>query len=157
MGEKIDTGISDNERKDIAAMLAAALAGSYTLYVKTHGFHWNVRGADFSALHALFEGQYQELAAAVDEIAERIRALGQDAPGSFAQFAKLSPIKEQTKVPAAAAMVKELMRDHETLARAFRKIAARAAEAGDEATNGLAGERIAAHEKTAWMLRATIG
>jgi starvation-inducible DNA-binding protein len=157
MAEKVTTGISDNARADLARTLSELLAGSYTLYVKTHGFHWNVRGPQFSTLHLLFETQYTELATAVDEIAERIRALGHDAPGSFAQFAKLSPIAEQTASLSAEAMVKELMADHEKLAKAFRKLASDASDADDEATAGLAADRVGIHEKTAWMLRATAG
>ncbi len=155
MAEKINLGISDNIRTDIAKGLATALASSYTLYVKTHGFHWNVRGPQFAQLHAMFEEHYIDLATAVDDLAERIRALGFDAPGSYAQFAELSEIKEQTKVPAATAMVKELAADHESMARSLRKLAQVAGDAADEATAGLAADRITVHEKTAWMLRAT--
>ena len=157
MAAKVKIGISDKKRAAIAQALARALAGSYVLYVKTHGFHWNVRGPHFAPLHALFETQYTELAVAVDELAERIRALGHEAPGSFAQFTQLSAIAEQIEVPAADGMVKELLGDHEKLAQAFRKLAGSAAKAGDEATAGLAADRVTVHEKTAWMLRATAG
>ena len=133
--------------------LSHLLADSYTLYLKTHNFHWNVTGPMFTTLHTLFETQYTELALAVDEIAERIRALGAPAPGSYTAFAKLSKVKEAQEVPAATAMVETLAGDHETVASVARRVVA-AAEAGDPASADLGVRRIEVHEKSAWMLRS---
>jgi starvation-inducible DNA-binding protein len=151
---KIDTGIAEAHRAEVADGLARLLADSYTLYLKTHGFHWNVTGPQFAALHTLFEQQYTELALAVDAIAERIRALGVFAPGSFAQFAKLATVREETGVPAAAEMVRALAADHEAVVRTARSVLPTAQKAADESSIGLLVERMTVHEKAAWMLRS---
>lgn len=156
MNQPIDIGISDTDRKAIAAGLSRLLADTYTLYLKTHNFHWNVTGPMFNSLHAMFELQYTELATAVDEIAERIRALGETAPGSYKQFAALTSIQEETDVPAAEEMIAQLMKDHETVARTARSVFPAADAANDEPTADILTQRMQVHEKTAWMLRATI-
>jgi starvation-inducible DNA-binding protein len=138
----------------VPAGLGRLLADSYTLYLKTHNFHWNVRGPMFSTLHALFELEYTELALAVDEIAERIRALGADAPGSYAAFAELTSIQEATDVPKATAMVEALAADQRTIAETARSVFYDAEKAGDQATADLCVRRIDTHEKAAWMLRS---
>jgi starvation-inducible DNA-binding protein len=117
---QIDIGIDEKAREAIAGGLSHLLADSYTLYLKTHNFHWNVTGPMFNTLHLMFEGQYTELALSVDAIAERIRALGHPAPGSYAQFAKLAKVKEETGTPGAEAMIRQLVEAHETVARAAR-------------------------------------
>lgn len=134
---------------------AHPLADTYTLYLKTHGYHWNVIGPHFPALHALFEAQYIELREAVDEIAERIRALGPLAPGSYRQLARLTSIAEDEGAPEALEMVRQLAADHATLIATARTVLKAAEAAGDAATIDLATRRIAIHEKTRWMLRAT--
>ncbi|MEQ9125463.1 MAG: Dps family protein [Alphaproteobacteria bacterium] len=156
MNQPIDIGFSDSDRMAIAAGLSRLLADTYTLYLKTHNFHWNVTGPMFNSLHAMFELQYTELATAVDEIAERIRALGETAPGSYKQFAALTSIQEETDVPAAEKMVAQLMKDHETVARTARGVFPAADAANDEPTADILTQRMQVHEKTAWMLRATI-
>lgn len=143
-------------RKAVAEGLSRLLADTYTLYVKTHGFHWNVTGPLFPMLHGLFEAQYTDLAAAADEIAERIRALDLPAPASFAQFGKLAAVKEQPRIPAAERMVAELAGDHETAAATARRVVALAQKAGDEASADLAIGRISVHDKAAWMLRSSL-
>jgi starvation-inducible DNA-binding protein len=153
---QIDIGIDDKARKDIADGLSHLLADSYTLYLKTHNFHWNVTGPMFNTLHLMFEGQYTELATAVDEIAERIRALGHPAPGSYAQFTKLSKVKEETGTPGAEDMIKQLVEAHETVARTAREVFPVAEEASDEPTADLLTQRLQVHEKTAWMLRSLL-
>jgi starvation-inducible DNA-binding protein len=153
---KIDIGIDKKARKDIADGLSHLLADSYTLYLKTHNFHWNVTGPMFNTLHLMFEGQYTELATAVDEIAERIRALGHPAPGSYAQFTKLSKVKEETGTPSAEEMIKQLVEAHETVARTARQVFPVAEEANDEPTADLLTQRLQVHEKTAWMLRSLL-
>ena len=130
------------------------LASSYTLYLKTHNFHWNVTGPMFTTLHTLFETQYQELALAVDEIAERIRALGHVAPGSYAEFAKLTSVKEAVGVPPATEMIRQLTADQQTVAQAARTVIEAAEGAGDQASADLGVRRIEIHEKNAWMLRS---
>jgi starvation-inducible DNA-binding protein len=144
------------ERSDspVTAPLAKLLASSYTLYLKTHNFHWNVTGPMFTTLHTLFETQYTELALAVDEIAERIRALGSFAPGSYTEFAKLSAVKEASGHPKATEMIELLVRDHGAVTAAARAVVAAAEEAGDQASADLATRRIDVHEKSAWMLRS---
>ena len=139
---------------DVASVAAALLADSYTLYLKTHNFHWNVTGPMFTTLHTLFETQYSELALAVDEIAERIRALGKTAPGSYTEFEKLSSVKEAVKVPKAEDMIKILVADHATVADTARKLVAAAEKAGDDASADLGVRRIDVSEKAAWMLRS---
>lgn len=152
----IDIGIPEKSRQEIVKGLSHLLADSYTLYLKTHNFHWNVTGPMFNTLHLMFEAQYTELALAVDLCAERIRSLGMFAPGSYAQFGKLTSIKEADGVPKAEEMIKQLVAGHEAVAKTARKVFP-AAEAGDdEATCDLLTQRIQIHEKTAWMLRSLL-
>jgi len=153
---QIDIGISAKERKRIADGLAKVLADSYTLYLKTHNFHWNVTGPMFNTLHLMFEAQYNELALAVDLIAERIRALGHPAPGSYAAYAKLSSIEEAEGVPAAEDMIAQLVKGHEAVARTARGVFRAAEKASDQPTADLLTQRMQVHEKTAWMLRALL-
>ena len=153
---QIDIGIDDKSREDIAAGLARVLADTYTLYLKTHNFHWNVTGPMFNTLHLMFEQQYNELWTATDEIAERIRALGHPAPGSYSQFAHLSTVKEETGVPRAEGMIRQLVEGHETVARTARSIFPVAEAANDEPTADLLTQRLQIHEKTAWMLRSML-
>lgn len=134
--------------------LKALLASSYTLYLKTHNFHWNVTGPMFTTLHTLFETQYTELALAVDEIAERIRTLGAPAPGSYTAFAELSIIAEENGSPSAIEMIKQLVADQEKIAKLSQDIIASAEEQRDQATADLATRRIDVHQKNAWMLRS---
>lgn len=141
-----------NER--VVESLEKLLADSYTLYVKTHGYHWNVTGPMFNSLHTMFEDEYTELAIAVDEIAERIRALGSPAPGSYAQFAAKTSITEDTGVPSALDMVANLVADHETVTATAREVVRAGEDAGDDATVDLGVRRIDTHEKAAWMLRS---
>jgi len=155
-GPVIDIGIDDKQRKAIAEGLSRLLADSYTLYLKTHNYHWNVTGPMFNTLHLMFETQYNELALAVDLIAERIRALGVYAPGSYAAFAKLSSIEESEKVPGATDMIADLVKGQEAVVRTARKIFPLADKASDEATADLLTQRIQLHEKTAWMLRSLL-
>lgn len=153
---KIDIGISEADRARLAQGLSALLADSYTLYLKTHYFHWNVTGPMFQTLHLMFETQYTELALAVDLIAERIRSLGHVAPGSYAAFSKLSSIKETEEVPKATDMLKQLVEAHETVVRTARSLMVTADETHDEATADLVTQRLQLHEKTAWMLRSLL-
>jgi starvation-inducible DNA-binding protein len=157
MTMQIDIGISDELRQEIGTGLSRLLADTYTLYLKTHNFHWNVTGPMFNTLHLMFETQYNELALAVDLIAERIRALGLPAPGSYAQFAKLTCIQEETGVPAAEEMIRQLVKDQETVVRTARSIFPSVEKAGDEPTADLLTQRMQIHEKTAWMLRSMLG
>jgi starvation-inducible DNA-binding protein len=140
--------------QQIAERASKLLADSYTVYLKTHNFHWNVKGPMFSTLHTLFETQYTELALAVDEIAERIRSVGFPAPGTYRQFQKLTTIKEPDGVPAALDMIRELADDQITVAETARALIGAAEEAGDQATADLATRRVDVHEKNAWMLRS---
>ena len=152
---QIDIGIAESERSSIADALSQLLADSYTLYLKSHNYHWNVTGPHFGALHALFETQYTDLALAVDEIAERIRALGHRAPGSYAEFAARTDVAEATvEATQAMDMVAALATDHQTVARAAARAISVASAAGDEPTAGLATTRQEIHEKAAWMLRS---
>jgi starvation-inducible DNA-binding protein len=155
-GVVMDIGIEVKDRQLIAEGLAKLLADSYTLYLKTHNFHWNVTGPMFSTLHLMFEGQYTELALAVDLIAERIRALGVPAPGSYAQFSRLSSVKEATGVPGAVDMVRQLLEGQETVARTARQAFPAAEKASDQATMDLLTQRLQVHEKNAWMLRSLL-
>ena len=155
-GMSIDIGISAKDRAAIAAGLAKLLADTYTLYLTTHNFHWNVTGPMFQTLHLMFETQYNELALAVDAIAERIRALGFPAPGSYAEFGKLSSIKETVGVPKAEEMIRLLVDGQEAVVRTARSVFPVAEKAGDEATADLLTQRIQLHEKTAWMLRSLL-
>jgi len=154
---KIDIGIAPKQRKDIAAGLSRLLADSYTLYLKTHNYHWNVTGPQFNTLHLMFEEQYTELAAAVDEIAERIRALGEPAPGSYKQFAKLTRIEEEDKVPDAETMLRQLVIGQETIVRTAREMFPVVDKAADEPTADLLTQRMQIHEKNAWMMRSMLG
>jgi starvation-inducible DNA-binding protein len=156
MQEKLNIGISDADRKATAEGLGKLLADSYTLYLKTHNFHWNVTGPQFQTLHLMFEGHYTELAEAVDVIAERIRSLGHFAPGSYREFAKLSSVSEAEGVPAAMEMVKQLVEGHEAVIRTARELIPTTEKANDEATADLLTQRMQVHEKTAWMLRAML-
>lgn len=151
-----DVGIEEASGKEIVEGLSTLLADTYTLYLKTHGFHWNVTGPTFSSLHQMFEEQYLDLRDAVDEIAERIRALGHMAPGSYSEFGRLTSIPDEEGVPAAEDMVRRLAEDHQRLVRSARPLVEKAEEAGDVATADLVTGRILIHEKTAWMLRATV-
>jgi len=153
---KIDIGISAEQREAIAQGLSRLLADSYTLYLKTHNYHWNVTGPLFNTLHTMFETQYTELATAVDEIAERIRALGVKAPGSYQAFAKLTSIAEETGSPAAEDMIRELVVGQETVVRTAREIIPLASAADDEPTADLLTQRMQLHEKNAWMLRSML-
>ena len=150
----LNTGISEEDRKAIAEGLGKVLADTYTLYLKTHNFHWNVTGPHFAALHTLFEEQYTELAAAVDEVAERIRMLGQPAPGTYKAFAERTSLTEEEGVPSWEKMIEQLVADNEATARTIRSVFPTAEAGNDEATLDLLTERLAAHEKAAWMLRS---
>jgi starvation-inducible DNA-binding protein len=151
----VDTGIAQDDLKTISEELAVLLADTYTLYVKTHGYHWNVAGPMFRSLHLMFEEEYMELRDAVDEIAERILALGHPAPGSYAEFNALATIADEAGAPEAMEMVRRLVTANEAVARTARSVARTADAAGDVATADLATRRVEIHEKTAWMLRAT--
>ncbi|HYE50224.1 MAG TPA: Dps family protein [Azospirillaceae bacterium] len=153
---KIDIGIPDESRARIAEGLSRLLADTYTLYLKTHNFHWNVTGPMFNTLHAMFMAQYTELSTAVDDIAERIRALGFPAPGSYSQYAQLTSIKEETGTPPAEEMIRQLVEGQQTVARTARAVFPVAEEASDEPTCDLLTQRMQLHEKTAWMLRSLL-
>lgn len=153
---KIDIGIPETNRVEIAHGLSKLLADSYTLYLKTHNYHWNVTGPMFQTLHTMFEGQYTELATAVDEIAERIRALGERAPGSYKAFSELTQIEEETGSATAHEMIRGLTIGHETIAKTARSVFPSAEKGNDEATLDLLTGRIQLHEKTAWMLRSLL-
>lgn len=148
--------IPQKDRQDIAAGLSILLADSYTLYLKTHNFHWNVTGPMFQTLHLMFEQHYTELATAVDLIAERIRALGVPAPGSYAEFGKLTSIKEASGVPKAQEMIRQLLDGHEVTSKTASKAFPAAEKVGDQATMDLLTQRLQVHEKTAWMLRSLL-
>jgi len=152
----MDIGIEEKDRKTISEALGRLLADTYTLYLKTHNFHWNVTGPMFNTLHLMFEQQYTEMATAVDEIAERIRALGEFAPGSYSVFGKLTRVEEATDVPNAEAMMRQLVQGHETVVRTAREAFPRAGGAGDEPTCDLLTQRMQVHEKAAWMLRSML-
>lgn len=149
----IDIGINAQDREQISNGLAQLLADSYTLYLKTHFYHWNVTGPMFTTLHQMFELQYTELATAVDEIAERIRTLGHVAPGSYQAYAKLTSIKEDEGVPAANEMIRQLLLGHEAVVKTARAVLPIAEDANDQPTADLLTQRMQLHEKTAWMLR----
>ena len=153
---KVNIGISEKRRESIAEQLSRLLADTYLLYIKTHNFHWNVKGPMFQTLHLLFEKQYTELAAAVDTIAERIRALGFPAPGSYKQFKALSNIKEESKVPSAEKMIAQLTEGQETIVKTAREAIKVAQAAEDDPTVDLLTQRMQAHEKNAWMLRSLL-
>jgi starvation-inducible DNA-binding protein len=149
-------GIDEGKRKAIATGLAKLLADTYTLYLKTHKYHWNVTGPHFNQLHAMFMEQYTEMWTAVDEVAERMRALGEFAPGTYRQFAQLSSIKEDETVPKWQDMVKNLVAGHESVIRTAREALPAAQDAGDESSDSLISDRMRVHEKTAWMLRSLL-
>ena len=151
-----DIGINAEHREQIASGLSRLLADSYTLYLKTHNYHWNVTGPMFNTLHLMFEQQYTELATAVDEIAERIRALGVKAPGSYSAFAGLTKIEEGSGDETAVDMIRELMKGQETVARTAREVFPVAEAANDEPTADLLTQRMQLHEKNAWMLRSML-
>ena len=153
---QIDIGINEGARREIAGGLSRLLADTYTLYLKTHGFHWNVTGPQFNTLHQMFMVQYTELWDALDVIAERIRSLGHFAPGSGAELAKLSSIEETPGVPDATGMLQALLSGHEALIRTARAVVPLASDADDESTADLLTQRLQIHEKTAWMLRAML-
>jgi starvation-inducible DNA-binding protein len=156
MTTEINIGIEHSDRQEIARGLSRLLADSYTLYLKTHNYHWNVTGPLFNTLHQMFEEQYTELAVAVDEIAERIRALGEPAPGSYKAYAALTSIEEEDAEPGAEEMIRQLLKGQETVARTARSVIAAAQAANDEPTADLLTQRMQVHEKNAWMLRSMV-
>ena len=157
MSNAIKTGLAAADRRAVSEHLTKVLADSFAVYLKTHGYHWNVRGPQFYGLHNLLEEQYRDIWAALDEIAERIRALGILAPQGYATFANLTSIKDGDPEKDATEMLRELMRDHETLIATARDGLKLAQDDADEATADLLTQRLAAHEKAAWMLRSTLG
>ncbi|MCH6585122.1 MAG: DNA starvation/stationary phase protection protein [Proteobacteria bacterium] len=152
----IDIGINEKDRSEIANGLSKLLADTYSLYLKTHNFHWNVTGPMFQTLHLMFETQYNELALAVDLVAERIRSLGFPAPGTYSEFASLSSIRETSGAPKAEEMIQLLVEGQEAIVRTARSVFPVAEKASDEATANLLTQRIQLHEKTAWMLRSVL-
>ncbi|HJW05581.1 MAG TPA: Dps family protein [Rhodanobacter sp.] len=152
----ISIGIARKDREAVAKHLSRLLADTYSLYLKTHSFHWNVTGPQFNSLHAMFEIQYNELWLAADEVAERIRTLDVFAPGSYSQFAKLSSVKEEAGVPEWKAMVAQLVEGHEIAAATARNALKAANAAGDDGTADMVTGRLKEHEKTAWMLRSLL-
>lgn len=150
----IDIGIKESDRVEIAEGLKRLLADTYTLYLQTHNFHWNVTGPQFRELHLMFEEHYNEMAVAVDDIAERIRTLDVVAPGTYKEFARLSSVKEVDNIPTGTEMVDILTQGHEQVVRTCREALKMAQEAADESTSALVSDRMRIHEKTAWMLRA---
>lgn len=152
----IDVGIQDNDRKKIAAGLSRFLADTYTLYLKTHNFHWNVTGPMFQTLHLMFETHYNELWLATDLIAERIRSLGAPAPATYAEFSKLSSIKEEPGPVKAEQMIRLLVEGHQAVIRTAREVFPVAEKAQDQVTLDLLTQRMQIHEKTAWMLRSLL-
>ncbi|NYZ16745.1 DNA starvation/stationary phase protection protein [Azospirillum sp. RWY-5-1] len=153
---QIDIGIADADRKEIAEGLSRLLADTFTLYLKTHNFHWNVTGPQFNTLHTMFMTQYTELWNALDVLAERIRALGHFAPGSYHQYGELSSIKEEPGVPNAQDMLRQLVEGHEAVARTARSVFPAAEKGNDESTIDVLTQRLQIHEKTAWMLRSML-
>jgi len=152
----IDIGIKSSDREKIVQGLSALLADSYTLYLMTHNFHWNVTGPQFNSLHLMFMNQYTEQWAALDQIAERIRALGHPAPGTYKEFVKLASVKEVEGVPKATDMVRHLVEAQEATARTARKLLPVVDKANDQPTADLITQRLDVHEKTAWMLRSLL-
>ena len=153
----IDIGIPEQDRSAIAQGLGKLLADSYTLYLKTHNYHWNVTGPLFNTLHLMFEQQYTELAAAVDVIAERIRALGFPAPGSYRAYSRLTQIQEEEGLPGAEEMIRNLVLGQEAVVRTARQVIPLVEKVSDEATTDLLTQRMQVHEKNAWMLRSMLG
>jgi starvation-inducible DNA-binding protein len=154
--QEINIGINEHDRKAVCKGLSKLLADTYLLYLKTQNYHWNVTGNMFQALHILFENQYRDLAEAVDEIAERIRALGEFAPGSFSSFSRMTSIKEENSIPSAEEMVSNLVQGHEAVVTTAREMIALTEECEDDVTADLLVERMQIHEKNAWMLRSMI-
>ncbi|PHV10725.1 Dps family protein [Chitinimonas sp. BJB300] len=152
----IHLGIPEAKRQAIAEGLSRLLADTYTLYLQTHNFHWNVTGPMFNSLHLMFENQYTELALGVDLIAERIRALGMPAPGTYSSFSKLSTVAEIEGVPPAKEMIGILLKGQETVVRTARQLLPLVSEVGDESSADLLTQRLQVHEKTAWMLRSLL-
>ena len=153
----INTGIKSDNRAVVVDGLSRLLADTYTLYLKTHNYHWNVTGPMFASLHALFEEQYTELAGAVDVIAERIRALGEFAPGSYKAFSQLTSIEEETDVPKAEVMINNLLKSHEIISRLSRELLKKDEIEHDDVSADLLTQRMEFHEKNAWMLRSLLG
>lgn len=156
MATTIDIGIEEAHRKEIAEGLSRVLADTYTLYLKTHNYHWNVTGPMFNTLHLMFETQYNELWIAIDLLAERIRSLGEYSPGTYREFAALTSIEEASGVPTAEEMLADLVAGHEACARTARTVFPIAEAGKDESTADLLTQRLQVHEKTAWMLRSMI-
>jgi len=156
MDTGIDIGIGETERREITEGLSRLLGDTYLLYIRTHGYHWNVTGPQFNTLHLMFEAQYNELALAVDQIAERIRALGFPAPASYAEFTRLSSLSEDEDCPGANEMIRRLVQAQEAVVRTARSVFPIVDRAGDEATADLLTQRLQIHEKTAWMLRSML-
>ena len=152
----IDIGIAEAERTAIAGELSKVLADTYTLYLKTHNYHWNVTGPQFNTLHSMFELQYNELWVAIDVIAERIRSVGEFAPGTYAEYEERSSISVSKGVPTASEMLAQLVEGHEAVARTARKVYPAATKANAQPTADLLTERLEVHEKTAWMLRSMV-
>jgi starvation-inducible DNA-binding protein len=152
----INIGIEEQDRREIAEGLSRLLADTFTLYLKTHNFHWNVTGPMFQTLHLMFEEQYNELWTATDLVAERIRALGHFAPATYKEFARLTSITEEDGVPVATQMIRQLVEGHETAARTARSVITIAERASDAPTADLLTQRLQVHEKTAWMLRSLL-
>lgn len=153
---QINTGMKEQDRQAVAEGLKKMLADTYTLYLKTHNYHWNVTGPMFQTLHLMFEEQYNELWTAIDEVAERIRALGEISPGSYREFSQLSSIKEDDKLPDATGMIKSLVEGQEAVIRTAREIFPLAENANDQVTLDLLTQRMQVHEKSAWMLRSLL-
>lgn len=153
---KIDIGIPEKSRREIAEGLSRLLADTFTLYLTTHNFHWNVTGPQFQTLHLMFETQYNELWTATDEIAERIRSLAEHAPGTYADFTELTSLTQPTGVPNANEMIRQLVHGHEMVAKTARDVFPAAEEGADEATLDMLVGRLQHHEKTAWMLRSML-
>ena len=153
-GYKMNIGMNKEQCEAVALELKKLLADTYTLYLKTHNFHWNVVGPQFRELHLMFEEQYTELATAVDDIAERIRALGSPAPGTYSELNQLTVIGETPGVPSSESMIQTLTEDNEAVVRTAREALAKAQEVNDESSASLIGDRMVIHEKTAWMLRS---
>ncbi len=153
---EINIGISPDARNEIVRQLSVVLADTFTLYLQTHFYHWNVTGPQFQTLHLMFETQYNELWMATDLIAERIRALGGEAPGSYSSYAKLTHLKESSKAPKAEVMIQNLLEGHEAVTRSIRGAFGPAEKANDQATVDMLTQRLQIHEKTAWMLRSLL-
>jgi starvation-inducible DNA-binding protein len=148
--------LTEQAKRECAAALSKVLSDTFVLYLKTHNFHWNVQGPQFIGLHEMFEEQYRDLWNSIDDIAERIRALGQPALGTTGQFKQLAEIKENDRIPAAMEMLRELVGDNETATRTIRAALSTAQGAGDEATTGLLADRLTYHEKQLWMMKSML-